>query len=244
MHFDHVAVAARNANGVVKRLCSDLGAVVIMGGTPPMSGFRSVQVRIGRGETGMTIEVLEPFETEHNDFLERFLARGDAPHHITFKVDDIEKELERLRGLGIEPVGIDFRYEYWKELFIHPSDAHGPVIQIAQAGYPEISMLDLLAMQDRSGVGFWDQWWEDAAAGPLAFTMERAVIETPDLAAAKEFYGGLLEGEVEGDTVSWPGGVLLLEETDVGRPRLARADVTGPERADVTAGGLRFLSPK
>ena len=72
------------------------------------------------------------------DFLERFLAaRGAGPHHFNFIVPDISAALSRVRALGIEPVQVSLASATWKEAFLHPKDAYGIVIQVAeQSGLP------------------------------------------------------------------------------------------------------------
>ena len=57
----------------------------------------------------MKVELLEPWDTEHNDFLARFVARtGAGPHHLTFKVDDLDARARRARARrGFTPVGIE-----------------------------------------------------------------------------------------------------------------------------------------
>jgi hypothetical protein len=71
-------------------------------------------------------------------FLERFLStRGAAPHHFNFIVPDINEALARVRAAGIEPVQVSLGNPAWKEAFLHPRDAHGIVIQVAQqSGLP------------------------------------------------------------------------------------------------------------
>ena len=37
-----------------------------------------------------------------------------------------------MRALGIEPVGVNLGNPNWREAFLHPRNAHGIVIQVAQ----------------------------------------------------------------------------------------------------------------
>ncbi len=71
-------------------------------------------------------------------FLDRFLAaRGAGPHHLNFLVTDIGSALARIKASGIEPIGVNLANPGWREAFLHPRDAHGIVIQVAQqAGSP------------------------------------------------------------------------------------------------------------
>ena len=82
---------------------------------------------------GPKIELLTPTGGPDAAFLERFLAaHGTGPHHFNFAVDDIEDALARIRALGIEPVGVSLDNPSHLEAFLHPRNAHGIVIQIAQ----------------------------------------------------------------------------------------------------------------
>jgi len=53
-------------------------------------------------------------------------------HHITFQVEDIRQTAGQLEYMGIPYFGLNDKYDNWKELFIHPRDAFGLLIQFAQ----------------------------------------------------------------------------------------------------------------
>jgi methylmalonyl-CoA/ethylmalonyl-CoA epimerase len=247
MKLDHVAIGVGDHRQGLRTLTGELGGLVISGGQPPESGFRAMQVRIGRGNEGMTIELLEPAGTEHNDFLERFIAAGgDRPHHITFKTDDIVAELDRLRSLGIEPVAIDFSDAGWQEMFIHPADAHGTVIQIAQTDAPSPPMAEWLAgLPDTVFSYHGEPWWdpESIEVGEPAY-LRAAVIETPDRPAGDRFYGEVMGAESKrlGDHTEhrWEGGIIRLVDSDVDRPRVGWMEVEGIER-EHAIGAARFV---
>lgn len=127
--LDHVAVALEQQAGAWPRYAADLGGTWVSGGATP--GFNAAQVRYANG---MKVEVLEPFRPDLNDFLRRFLDhRGPGPHHLTFKVPDLAAALAGVEAAGYRPVGVDLSDPMWKEAFIHPKDAPGIVVQLAQA---------------------------------------------------------------------------------------------------------------
>jgi catechol 2,3-dioxygenase-like lactoylglutathione lyase family enzyme len=127
--LDHLAIALPDATPFWARFAGDLAGRWVAGG--PEIGFWSAQVRFANG---MKVEALEPHDTERNDFLVRFLERsGPGPHHLTYKVPDIEEAIERARAAGIDPVGINLSEPTWKEAFLHPKASHGVVVQLAQA---------------------------------------------------------------------------------------------------------------
>jgi methylmalonyl-CoA/ethylmalonyl-CoA epimerase len=247
MRLDHVAIAVSDHREGLRTLTGGLGGLVISGGQPPESGFRAMQVRVGRGRDGMTVELLEPADTEHNDFLVRFLrGGGDRPHHITFKTDDVEAELERLRSVGIEPVAIDFSDPGWREMFIHPGDAHGTVIQIAETDNPAPPMDQWLAGLPEALFCYGGEpWWDSASieAGEPAH-LRAVVIETPDRSAGDHFYTEVLGADserfVDHTEHRWEGGVIRLVDSDVARPRVGWMEVEGIER-EHAIGVARFV---
>jgi catechol 2,3-dioxygenase-like lactoylglutathione lyase family enzyme len=106
-----------------------LGGEWLAGG--PDFGFKSAQLRYANG---MKVEALAPEGWERNDFLRRFLdRRGPGPHHMTFKVPDIDAALQATEAAGYRPIGVNLTDPHWKEAFLHPKDAPGVVIQLAQS---------------------------------------------------------------------------------------------------------------
>ena len=65
--------------------------------------------------------------------------RGPGVHHITFEVDDLEAATEELERRGGRvayrhsyPPGTTFEGYVWREAFIHPKDAFGVLIHLAE----------------------------------------------------------------------------------------------------------------
>ena len=131
--LDHLAIATPTLEDGWDLFSGVLGGTWAYGGFSP--GFRWGQLNYAAGPK---IELLTPTTGPDAAFLERFLAaHGAGPHHFNFRVPDINDVLARIRAFGIEPVGVDLSSPYWKEAFLHPRDAHGIVIQVAQqAGSP------------------------------------------------------------------------------------------------------------
>jgi methylmalonyl-CoA/ethylmalonyl-CoA epimerase len=129
IHLDHVAVAMEDRRAGRLRYASELGGEWVGGGADP--GFWSEQVKYANG---MKVEILEPLNVEANDFLRRFLDRnGPGPHHLTFKVADIVGALALVEAAGYRPVSVNLGNPGWKEAFLHPKDAPGVVVQLAQS---------------------------------------------------------------------------------------------------------------
>lgn len=82
---------------------------------------------------GGVLELLEP-DGPPGGFLHRFLdARGPGFHHITFKVRSLVDSTSLARRLGYEVVGYNDSHPQWKEAFLHPKQAQGIVVQMAQS---------------------------------------------------------------------------------------------------------------
>lgn len=229
--FDHVALGVRAAQPYLDLLVGEMGGKLREGGTGV--GFRALQVTLG----GMHVELLQPHATEESDFLARFVERhGEGPHHLTFKVPDLASEIERLRGLGFEPVQIDLDSEWWKECFLMPADAHGTVVQIAQSALDDPARAaEIAGMADP-----WQrQWWQDPpppADEPVRLL--RVVLGSPAPEAAAAFFADVLGGARDGSDVVWPGGGRVAVERRDGRPGIDRLEVDrGPEHI---IGGARF----
>jgi methylmalonyl-CoA/ethylmalonyl-CoA epimerase len=131
--LDHIAVGTTKLADGWELFGRLLGGAWAYGGNSP--GFWWGQLQYSAGPK---VELLTPTGGADAAFLERFLAdRGPGFHHLNFIVPDIDVTLGRIRALGIEPVGVRMQNPQWKEAFLHPGDAYGTVIQVAeQAGLP------------------------------------------------------------------------------------------------------------
>ncbi|MGA8723802.1 MAG: VOC family protein [Acidimicrobiales bacterium] len=205
--LDHVAHAVPRWQDVWERYAADLGARWSSGGES--IGFAPAQLRFGNGAR---IELLMPHDAEVNDFLRRFLARhGPGPHHLTFKVPNLAAALEESERFGLEPRNVDTSDPLWMEAFLHPKQASGIVVQLAEApsSWDSPAPPDFPTAVRRLTDG----------SGPVgAATLDRVAHAVADLEAATALFGGLLGGEIlEGGAgpghrfvdLTW-GGPLVL----------------------------------
>jgi catechol 2,3-dioxygenase-like lactoylglutathione lyase family enzyme len=240
--LDHVALAVRDVAPAMNALIAELGGTLVSGGDA--AGFRALQIRLGDLAEGMTVELLEPWNQERSDFLERFLEqRGDGPHHLTFKVPDLAAELKRLAGLGLRPVGVDLSNPMWREAFLHPRDSHGTVIQIAESA---VWRIDLAWESARAGEPVGRRWWpQPPRRGAVPAMLERVVMESPDVAETAGFFIEVLKGQVhthgtDGVDLVWPsGGRIAIEEGP--NQRIARLELAGVGTIDRTIAGTRVV---
>ena len=130
--LDHVAIGVARAADATSWLVGELGGRPFSAGPGP--GFKFWQFAFAREGR---IEVLEP-DGPADGFLHRFLAaRGPGIHHVTFKVPDLHAAAERASRLGYDVVGLTELHPSWKEAFLHPKQAQGIVIQLAES-HPEL----------------------------------------------------------------------------------------------------------
>lgn len=130
IEFDHVALAVERITDMWPVFADCLGGRYVGRGINP--GFGWTQLRFANG---FVVEGLHPELVEQNDFLLRFLQEsGPGPHHLTFKVPDLRALVDRLQAVGYSPIGESFDDPAWSEAFLHPREAHGIVVQLAQVG--------------------------------------------------------------------------------------------------------------
>jgi Glyoxalase/Bleomycin resistance protein/Dioxygenase superfamily len=201
--LDHLAIGTPTLTDGWELFGGVLGGTWVYGDDSP--GYWWGQLRFAAGPK---IELLTPTGGPDAAFLERFLAaHGAGPHHFNFIVSDIEDTLAGILALGLEPVGVNLGNPAWKEAFLHPRDAHGIVIQVAQqAGEPRTPAPPELP-----------------EPGPAA---RFGVIEhhVADLRGATRLFREVLDGQLEaaGDDaaeLTWPGGRRLRLVREDGVPR-------------------------
>jgi hypothetical protein len=239
--LDHVALAVRDAVPPCNVLVSELGGTLVSGGDA--AGFRAMQIRLGDLVSGMTVELLEPWNLDRSDFLVRFLDRhGDGPHHLTFKVPDLAAELKRLEGIGLLPVGVDLSDENWREAFLHPRDSHGTVIQLAES---QVWRFELAWDAARAGEPAGRRWWPDPPGrGPVPAVLERVVMESSKVGLTAGFFIEVLGAEVaahdaEAVELVWPGGRITIEEGPV--QGIRRLELNGAGDLDRVIAGTKFV---
>jgi methylmalonyl-CoA/ethylmalonyl-CoA epimerase len=130
--LDHVAFGVPSIADVSPVICRRLGGRPHTSG--PGIGFRGAQWELAGGGR---VEAIEP-EGSADGFLHRFLdARGPGVHHVTFKVRDIHHAAAAARAAGYDVVDFMDVLASWKEMFLHPKQAQGVVVQLAES-HPEL----------------------------------------------------------------------------------------------------------
>lgn len=129
LKLSHVGVAVRSLADAI-RLYSDLL------GTPPdrTDTVADEGVRIAFFPVGeVSVELTEP--TGPDSPIARFLdRRGEGVHHLSFRVDNIQKEIERLQKAGYRMIDTKPRRGAGGSMiaFIHPKSTGGVLIELCE----------------------------------------------------------------------------------------------------------------
>jgi len=127
--LDHIAVAVPDLEKAIARFCEDFG--LDLAGTEDVVEAKTKAAFIPLPPTN--IELIHPLNGEGpvKTFLEK---KGGGLHHLCFRSDDIEADVQRLREKG---------YQFLSEkpsrgahdsmvIFIHPKSCDGVLIEINQ----------------------------------------------------------------------------------------------------------------
>jgi methylmalonyl-CoA/ethylmalonyl-CoA epimerase len=224
--LDHIAFGVRSIGAVAADVSSKLGGIPYQSG--PGIGFRGAQWTL---EGGGRVEAIEP-DGGSDGFLARFLAaRGPGFHHVTFKVADIHRAASAVRAAGLTIVGLNESLASWKEMFLHPREAQGIVVQLVEA-HPELG----------------DDGWTSTWPYPHAETVGRRPrviglrMRARSASSARAQWEGLLGAELDNGRASqlrfrWPGSPLELS-VDIS----PEAD-EGPDALEMFAGPTPPYAP-
>jgi len=129
--LDHIGIAVANLDEALRFYRDALGLEI---DTPEDVSSQHVRAHfIPAGESAL--ELLEATDAESP--IAKYVARrGPGLHHITLRVDDILAALARLKDRGVRLIDETPRPGAHGSLvaFIHPSSAHGVLVELKQAG--------------------------------------------------------------------------------------------------------------
>ncbi len=128
--IDHIAIAVQNLETALETFRNVLGCGnrAIRIEEVPSENVRVAFISIGETK----IELLEPMSNESP--IAKFLAKnGDGMHHIALETDDIDNEVERLRSVNINPLGLPKEGAGGKKImFLHPKETNRVLLEFAQ----------------------------------------------------------------------------------------------------------------
>ncbi|HEX4815599.1 MAG TPA: VOC family protein [Nonomuraea sp.] len=157
VNFDHTAVAAPRIRDLLPIYHDLLGGRHLGGGGDNrVAGFRALQLTYANGGK---VELMEPLagSTFFDSFFELTRGRGGV-HHLNFHVDDLDVAVARLTARGYRLHGLNRSDPRWQEVFLHPKEAHGVLIQLARPGPRDpgdwrATLVEVLSGQGRNGDG-------------------------------------------------------------------------------------------
>jgi len=125
---DHIGILVSNLDEAIKLYKDCFGAEV---GKIETLTERGVKAAILSLAQGANLELLEPLPGSNMaNVMEK---RGEGLHHITFEVDDVDKELSRLSKRGIELIDKKARPGFEGIVaFLHPKSLRGVLVELCQ----------------------------------------------------------------------------------------------------------------
>lgn len=125
---DHIGILVSNLDEAIKLYKDCFGAEVDKIETLAERGVKAAILSLAQGAN---LELLEPLPG--SNMAKVLEKRGEGLHHITFEVDDVDKELSRLSKMGVEL--IDKKSRPGLEglvAFIHPKSLRGVLVELCQ----------------------------------------------------------------------------------------------------------------
>ena len=128
LRIDHVSIAVKDDLRARQFFEEVMGAVAGAGADDEAMKYRWRVFSLGDLSR---LELIHP--TAAGSFLDGFLKKREGGvHHITLQTDDIRQTRSLLEEKGIPFFGFKEYGDLWKELFIHPRDTFGVLLQIAE----------------------------------------------------------------------------------------------------------------
>ncbi len=127
--IEHIGIAVNDLKAANERFGKLLGQSHYKIEEVPSEGVRTSFFKTGDSK----IELLEATDTTGP--IAKFLDKnGEGMHHIAFSVDDIEKEMERLKGEGFILINEKPKKGADNKLvaFLHPKSSNGVLIELCQ----------------------------------------------------------------------------------------------------------------
>ena len=125
--IDHVGIVVKNIDETVKTLSKVFGSEVIETVNAPNGEFKTAIVTCGNTK----LELIEPVSGQ--GAIAKFMEHGGGIHHLSLRVDDIEKELGSLDAKGVrlvnkKPSAVSSSLV----AFIHPGSTEGVLVELIQ----------------------------------------------------------------------------------------------------------------
>lgn len=126
MKIDHIAIAVNDVEDSAKVYQQALGVDSVEFETVESEGVKIAIIELENGR----IELMQP--TNDSSPIKKFLdKKGQGLHHMALETDNIEGEVERMEGCGIQFLGkIRPGSAGTKVTFIHPKSLNGVLTEL------------------------------------------------------------------------------------------------------------------
>jgi len=126
MKIDHIAIAVNDVEESAKVYQEALGVDSVEFETIESEGVKVAIIHLENAR----IELMQP--TNDTSPIKKFLEKkGQGLHHLALETDNIEGEVERMEGCGIQFLGkIRPGSAGTKVTFIHPKSLHGVLAEL------------------------------------------------------------------------------------------------------------------
>ncbi len=126
MKIDHIAIAVNDVEGSAKIYQQALGVDDVEFETVESEGVKVAILHLENAR----VELMQP--TNDSSPIKKFLdKKGQGLHHMALDTDNIEGEVERMEGCGIQFLGkIRPGSAGTKVTFIHPKSLHGVLTEL------------------------------------------------------------------------------------------------------------------
>jgi methylmalonyl-CoA/ethylmalonyl-CoA epimerase len=131
MKIDHIAIAVNDVEASAKVYQKALGIDEIEFETVESEGVKVAIIQMENGR----IELMQP--TKDDSPIKKFLdKKGPGLHHLALETDNIEGEVERMEGCGVQFLGkVRPGSAGTKVTFIHPKSLEGVLAELCS--HPE-----------------------------------------------------------------------------------------------------------
>jgi len=126
LKIDHIAIAVNDVEEAAKKYQEVLGIDKVEFETIETEGVRVAIIHLENGR----IELMQP--TNDSSPIKKFLEKkGSGLHHVALETDNIEGEVTRMEGCGVQFLGkIRPGSAGTKVTFIHPKSLHGVLAEL------------------------------------------------------------------------------------------------------------------
>jgi methylmalonyl-CoA/ethylmalonyl-CoA epimerase len=126
MKIDHIAIAVNNVEDAAKIYKEALGINSVEFETVESEGVKLAIISLENGR----IELMQPINDDSP--IKKFLdKKGQGLHHMALQTDNIEGEVKRMEGCGVQFLGkIRPGSEGTNVIFIHPKSLNGVLAEL------------------------------------------------------------------------------------------------------------------